>query len=468
MSKIDTHIINLVKKELAVHYRIIPFNDTTEGLNLYIDEGLTSKSVIDELEILLDKKVIAHGTPALEIEKLLSLHYLNANGTSNTANEGKVHNGHFDDFLDEVIHHAITSNSSDIHIEVYEDKARVRYRIDGMLVERYHVSLQDYPVLVNKIKVRANLDIAEKRLPQDGRVNYIGKDVAIDIRVSILPAFYGEKVVLRLLRTDNMTYNLDDLGMAAIEKEKYLSSINKPNGIILISGPTGSGKTTTLYASLKLLNKKTKNILTIENPIEYTIAGINQVQINDEIGLTFAGALRSFLRQDPDIIMIGEIRDKETAEMAIRASLTGHLVLSTIHTNSAIGTISRLQDMGIPSFLIAETLNISIAQRLIRKLCANCKEQTDFDQELKEKYKFDFATVTAHYKPVGCNQCLHTGYKGRIAIYDMQVNDSHLQSFIKSGNITEGTIVNGLKIRAINLFETGVTSFEEVFPYLMQ
>lgn len=464
MDKIDVHIINSIKKELAVHYRIIPYDNTSSTLNFYADERQLPS--IDELEILLDKKVSLQPRSAADIEKLLSVYYLN----SQEKNTTKPHssNTHFDDFLDEIIHHAISSNSSDIHIEVYEEKARVRYRIDGMLVERYHVSNEDYPVLVNKIKVRSNLDIAEKRLPQDGRINYNKHDLVVDIRVSILPTFYGEKAVLRLLRTDNLTYDLNSLGMEPAEKEKYLNAIYKPNGIVLISGPTGSGKTTTLYASLTLLNNKAKNILTIENPIEYTIGGINQVQINEDIGLTFASALRSFLRQDPDIIMIGEIRDRETAEMAIRASLTGHLVLSTIHTNSAIGTISRLQDMGIPSFLLAETLNISIAQRLIRKLCPHCKQEEIFTDELKEKYKFDLKATSAHYKPVGCNYCLHTGYKGRIAIYDMIANDNKLQSFIKSGAGEGEFEANGLRKRAIELFENGVTSLDEVLPYLLQ
>lgn len=464
MEEIDVHIINSIKKELAVHYRVIPYEVDSNSVKLYADE--TVPPTEDELEILLDKRVEILNKSSLEIEKLLSVYYLSSQ-EKNAARQASAHT-HFDDFLDEIIHHAISSNSSDIHIEIYEEKARVRYRIDGMLVERYHIANEDYPVIVNKIKVRSNLDIAEKRLPQDGRINYNKHDLIVDIRVSILPTFYGEKAVLRLLRTDNLTYDLNSLGMETSEKEKYLNAIYKPNGIVLISGPTGSGKTTTLYASLTLLNNKTKNILTIENPIEYTIGGINQVQINEDIGLTFASALRSFLRQDPDIIMIGEIRDRETAEMAIRASLTGHLVLSTIHTNSAIGTISRLQDMGIPSFLLAETLNISIAQRLIRKLCPKCKQKEVFTDELKEKYKFDVKATSAHYKPAGCNNCLHTGYKGRIAIYDMIANDGKLQSFIKSGAGEGEFEVNGLRNRAIELFENGVTSLDEVLPYLLQ
>ncbi len=463
MSKIDVQILNLVKKELAMHYRIVPFQLQGEVLSIYV----SGNSVIsEELELLLDKKIVLNRIETEDLERLLAVNYL-SNEERAKQSYGKAANSGGHDFVDEVVLNAIASNSSDIHIEVYEGKARVRYRIDGVLVERYIIPMEEYSSVVNRIKVRANLDIAEKRLPQDGRVNFRSEDNSIDIRVSILPTFYGEKAVLRLLRTDNMNYELNNLGMTDEEKTKFLTSIQKPNGIVLISGPTGSGKTTTLYTSLKLLNSKTKNILTIENPIEYTIAGINQVQINDEIGLSFAAALRSFLRQDPDIIMIGEIRDRETAEMAIRASLTGHLVLSTIHTNSAIGTISRLQDMEIPSFLLAETINISIAQRLIRRLCPSCKKPVQTSTELKEKYKFETDTTHLHYRPDGCNQCLHTGYKGRIAIYDMLVNDSNLQEFIKKGIHHPELGQNGLRKRAVELFTEGITSLEEIVPYLI-
>ena len=466
MTKIDTGIINTVRKELAIHYRIIPFEVSNGNLTIYVDDKIHSQERVIELEVLLDKNIVAHPIASSEIEKLLAVYYLDS--STEKIKSAKVIQGHSEDFLEEIIMNAINSNSSDIHLEVYEEKGRIRYRIDGMLIERYVLLKEDYPSLINKIKVRANLDIAEKRLPQDGRINFEGNDFNVDIRVSILPVFYGEKAVLRLLRTDNLEYDLDKLGMTATERDQFVDAISKPNGIVLISGPTGSGKTTTLYTSLKLLNKKTKNILTIENPIEYTIAGVNQVQINEEIGLSFSEALRSFLRQDPDIIMVGEIRDSETAEMAIRASLTGHLVLSTIHTNSALGTISRLIDMGIPTFFLAETLNISIAQRLIRKLCPHCKQIEDLSIKLKEKYKFELDTIQTHYKAVGCNYCLHTGYRGRLAIYDMLVNDSLLKAWIKGENRVDDKERDGLKVRALSLFSNGVTSLEEVLPYLMK
>lgn len=465
MTKIDVKIINNVKKELAVHYRLVPFDMSENGLSVYIDTKTDHPISSDELEVLLDQKVFLHPLSATEIDKLLSINYLNAQ-TSEQKHAKPVTN-HSGDFLDEIIQNAVASYSSDIHFEVYEDKARIRFRIDGMLVERYVLAIEEYPSLINKIKVRANLDIAEKRLPQDGRINFNSTTSSIDVRVSILPVFGGEKAVLRLLRTDNLDYDLDNLGMTLSEREEFLDSIYRPNGIVLISGPTGSGKTTTLYTSLKILNKKTKNILTIENPIEYTIAGINQVQINEEIGLSFAGALRSFLRQDPDIIMVGEIRDVETAEIAIRASLSGHLVLSTIHTNSALGTVSRLKDMGVPAFLLSETLNISIAQRLIRKLCPHCKKEEPLDDKLKDKFKFDLSNIQTCFSAIGCNHCLHTGYKGRIAIYEMLSNNERLKSFIRGDLAPSDWAENGLKKRAIQLFTEGVTSLEEVLPYLL-
>lgn len=303
---------------------------------------------------------------------------------SNTKSQVKSYSGAYDDFLPRVISEAKGIGASDIHIEIYEEMARIRFRIDGKMVERYRISSEEYPALINKIKIQANLDIAEKRLPQDGRIFFRSSVGEFDIRVSSLPTMNGEKIVMRLLSKDAGQIQLSQLGFSEEQLELYTRSVKRPNGIVLISGPTGSGKTTTLYATLQLLNSDETNILTIEDPIEYTLEGVNQVQLKEDIGLTFSSALRTFLRQDPDIIMLGEIRDKETAQMAIRAALTGHLVFSTIHTNSAWGTISRLVDMGIPPYLLASTINLSMAQRLVRLLCPKCKN--------KSLSKFSFPT----------------------------------------------------------------------------
>jgi type IV pilus assembly protein PilB len=357
--------------------------------------------------------------------------------------------------------------SSDIHFEVYEESARIRFRIDGQLIERYKVEKDNYLELVNKIKIKAKLNITEKRLPQDGRIT----TESFDIRVSILPTLFGEKIVMRLLGQDASNIDLNTLGLEDEELRQYLEAVKKPNGIILISGPTGSGKTTTLYATLRLLNDSKRNIVTVEDPIEYTLKGINQVQLKEDIGLTFASALKSFLRQDPDVIMLGEIRDSETALMAIRASLTGHLVLSTIHTNSAIGTISRLVDMGVPSYLISETLNLSVAQRLVRKLCDNCKKEVDFQKEdFPFNYEFPY-DLSKYYKSVGCNQCFHTGYKGRRAIYEVLPVDHKITEAIKNNTITRlysnDDNYKSLSDKAFDILAEGETSLEEIYSILI-
>ncbi len=291
-----------------------------------------------------------------------------------------------------------------------------------------------------------------------------------DIRVSVLPTLFGEKIVMRLLGQDASNIDLKTLGFKDDELQQYLEAVKKPNGIILISGPTGSGKTTTLYATLKLLNDSKRNIVTVEDPIEYTLKGINQVQLRDDIGLTFAAAIKSFLRQDPDIIMLGEIRDPETAMMAIRASLTGHLVLSTIHTNSATGTISRLIDMGVPSYLIAETINVSLAQRLVRKLCAHCKEETDFNPaDFPRSFTLPYIPEKL-YKPSGCANCFYTGYKGRMAIYELFFVDNEISNHIKNNNLQELIKKKGYKSLAAQGFDilsSGDTSLEEVYSILL-
>ena len=281
----------------------------------------------------------------------------------------------------------------------------------------------------------------------------------------------GEKIVMRLLGNDASNIDLSTLGLDGEEFNYYLEAIKKPNGIILISGPTGSGKTTTLYATLKLLNDSIRNIVTVEDPIEYTLKGINQVQLKEDIGLTFAAALRSFLRQDPDIIMLGEIRDSETAMMAIRASLTGHLVLSTIHTNSAVGTIARLIDMGIPPYLIAETLNISVAQRLVRKLCSHCKQSATFQlEDFPSNYKIPYSIDTL-YKPVGCNKCYHTGYSGRRAIYEVLNIDYKTANYIKNNEVTsifsDDNSPKSLSQQAFDLLSNGETALEEIYSILI-
>ena len=376
--------------------------------------------------------------------------------------------GDYNSFLPNLIQEAGTLKSSDIHIEIYEEQCRIRFRVDGKLTQRYLFNREKYPALVNRIKIQAHLDIAEKRLPQDGRIIYKDDKTDIDIRVSVLPTLYGEKVVLRLLNKDIGNVSLNSLGFTEEQLTQYLQAIQKPHGIVLISGPTGSGKTTTLYASLKLLNNENVNILTIEDPVEYTLEGINQVQVKEDIGLTFAAALRTFLRQDPDIIMLGEIRDHESAQMAIRAALTGHLVFSTIHTNSAYGTITRLLDMDIPPYLVSSTLNLSVAQRLVRLLCPHCKQEEDFSVNLLPPgVKFPFE-INKHYTSQGCESCFYTGYSGRKAIYELISVNGGITEEIKNNTLKNDSLKYlRLKDTALALFRDGQTSFNEILSYLI-
>ncbi|MGE0637857.1 MAG: GspE/PulE family protein [Bacteroidia bacterium] len=466
---LDTALQQVLTPEQAWHYRIIPRQSGDSMVHFYIDEEKQNNQVAEELEMLFGKQVELCALPVDVIEKNLAKYY-RKNDRAKNRTEVKINKD--EDFLITLIRDAKQVGSSDIHIESYEEKCRVRLRIDGHLVEKYLIQRSDYPALINKIKIKANLDIAEKRLPQDGRIYFEDHNEKFDIRVSVLPALYGEKVVMRLLNKDATDIDIHNLGFNEMELGYYLEGISKPHGIILISGPTGSGKTTTLYATLKILNKEKNNIITIEDPIEYTLDGINQVQLKENIGLTFAQALRTFLRQDPDIIMVGEIRDAETANIAIRASLTGHLVLSTIHTNSAWGTVSRLADMGVPPYLLAGTLSLTVAQRLVRLLCPNCKKEEVFSASLLPAGTKVPMPLEKHYKAVGCNHCYHTGYKGRKAIYEVipitpelseqiRNNDLHIDEFVKEKNIRL------LRDNAFELFSRGETSLEEIYPVLL-
>lgn len=449
---------------LAWHYRVVPKDVAENKMIFYVDETQDLQIVKEELEVVLGKSVELESFASTAIQQALGTYFRQVEQKSQKELKLTADS----DFVDRIIQEANALGSSDIHIEIYEDRGRVRIRIDGHLIERYRVDLMDYPELVNKIKIRANLDISEKRLPQDGRIQYGD----FDIRVSILPTLHGEKIVLRILGQDASNLSIKQIGMSEKETLDYLEGIKKPNGIILISGPTGSGKTTTLYATLKLLNEEKRNIVTVEDPIEYTLEGINQVQLKEDIGLTFTSALRSFLRQDPDVIMLGEIRDGETAQMAIRAALTGHLVLSTIHTNSAWGTISRLLDMGVPSFLLANTINCSVAQRLVRKLCNNCKIEKPLDiNDLPSQFPRSKAPEK-HFVKVGCQDCHYTGYKGRRAIYEIIPIDHELGEHIKEENMKVNDLlgergIHKLYEKARQLWVNGETTLEEVYAYLM-
>jgi general secretion pathway protein E len=355
--------------------------------------------------------------------------------------------------LNALLTQAAKDGASDIHIEPYERSSSVRFRVDGTLREVVQPNKALHAALISRLKIMAELDIAEKRLPQDGRISLRIGGRAIDVRVSTLPNAHGERAVLRLLDKTESRFTLEGLGMDGDVLARFAKLVQQPNGIVLVTGPTGSGKTTTLYASLGRIDTATTNVLTVENPVEYELPGIGQTQVNPKIDLTFAAALRAILRQDPDVIMIGEIRDFETAQIAIQASLTGHLVLATVHTNDAVSSVTRLIDMGVEPYLLSSTLLGSLAQRLVRKLCPACKRQDD----------------QGRWHPVGCPVCSHSGYKGRTGVYELMVADDKLRSLIHNRAAESQLFVaaeegglRSMREDGDRLVRSGVTSLEEV------
>ncbi len=369
--------------------------------------------------------------------------------------------------VNSIIQHAMRLRASDIHIEPFEDTQRIRLRIDGELQEFMRTSKAAHAAVVTRIKILGKMDIAEKRLPQDGRVEMTvdGKD--IDLRISILPTVYGEKVVIRLLGRSDLLLTKAQLGFTPENAEMFEKIIKSPNGIILVAGPTGSGKTTTLYAVLREMNKISKNVITVEDPVEYRLEGINQVQVNVKAGLTFASGLRSILRQDPDIIMVGEIRDVETAQIAVRAAITGHIVLSTIHTNDSASTVSRLIDMGIEPYLVSSSVVGIVSQRLVRKNCTYCRKA--YKPDHSEMMLLKIREQLPIYKGVGCSACNNTGYRGRTSIHEIMLVNSQMRELIdkkasidhlRSASLKHGTTT--LRDNCIKLVLDGTTSMEEL------
>ncbi len=367
---------------------------------------------------------------------------------------------------------AVKKRASDIHIEPYERDFRVRYRIDGVLYEILKPPVKLRSAISSRVKILASLDIAERRLPQDGRIKLkLGKKREMDYRVSVLPTLYGEKIVLRLLDKSGLEIDMTKLGFEEKQIVDFKDAIGKPYGMVLVTGPTGSGKTTTLYSALSDLNRSTDNISTAEDPVEYSFSGINQVQIKEDIGLTFAASLRSFLRQDPDIIMVGEIRDYETAEIAIKAALTGHLVLSTLHTNDAPSTISRLLNMGVEPFLVSSSLNLILAQRLVRKICENCRVEVKVNQKalIDAGVPEDKAPHFKLFKGEGCEQCSDIGYRGRMALYEVMPATEEIKEMILRGasaiELKRESIRCGMKTlrnAGLSKADEGLTTLEEV------
>lgn len=363
---------------------------------------------------------------------------------------------------------AIKEGASDIHIETFEKALSIRFRIDGVLRDVLSPSRKLAPLLVSRVKVMAKLDIAEKRVPQDGRISLRIGGRAVDVRVSTMPSSHGERVVMRLLDKNATRLDLHSLGMTPANHENFRSMIERPHGIILVTGPTGSGKSTTLYAGLQELNSNERNILTVEDPIEFDIDGIGQTQVNPKVDMTFARGLRAILRQDPDVVMVGEIRDLETAQIAVQASLTGHLVMSTLHTNTAVGAITRLRDMGIEPFLISSSLLGVLAQRLVRTLCPDCKVPYEADKETKKLFDLKKKEELILYRANGCEHCNHKGYRGRTGIHELLVVNEQVQEKIHS-EAGEQAIEKAIRehtpsIRddGLSKVRQGITSLEEV------
>lgn len=377
--------------------------------------------------------------------------------------------------VNSILTQAVQGRCSDIHIEPRVEEVRVRFRLDGELFEVMNLPTSILAPVVSRLKIIAAMDISEKRIPQDGRFRIDIEGREIDFRCSTLPTAYGEKMVLRILDRAAALIRIDRLGLSSANEETLLSLATKPHGMVLVTGPTGSGKTTTLYSVLNRINSVDKNIITLEDPVEYTLDGINQVQVNPRAGLTFASGLRSILRQDPDIIMVGEIRDQETAQLAVQASLTGHLVFSTLHTNSAAGTIARLKDIGIEDYLLASSLAGIISQRLVRRLCLNCRQPYILDRKTALKLSIPEEEGREFFQPGGCNMCRQMGYSGRFAIHEIMQMTSETKSLVNRGDDSEDSLeamavrdgMASIKMDGVEKARMGLTSLEEVMKTVL-
>lgn len=480
---IDPEIPGLITENLARKYYMIPVqregNELTvamaDPLNLYaIDDiniytGLLIKPAIALKSEILEAIDRNYGKENAEkaVEDFKKEFNIEQLGEIESELLNDVSNAPVVRLVNSIIQHAMRLGASDIHIEPFENVQRIRFRIDGELQEFMKSSKAAHAAVVTRIKILGMMDIAEKRLPQDGRVemNIDGKD--IDLRLSVLPTVYGEKIVIRLLGRSDLLLSKAQLGFTPENSEMFEKIIKSPNGIILVTGPTGSGKTTTLYAVLREMNKISRNVITVEDPVEYRLEGINQVQVNVKAGLTFANGLRSILRQDPDIIMIGEIRDVETAQIAVRAAITGHVVLSTIHTNDSASTVSRLLDMGIEPYLVSSSVVGIVSQRLVRKVCKNCRKA--YKPDHAEMMLLKIRDQAPIYKGIGCSACNNTGYKGRTSIHEIMLVNSQIRELIdkranidhlRSVSLKQGTTT--LRDNCIKLVLNGTTSMEEL------
>ncbi len=496
---VDAEVIKLVSREVCEKHKILPVSRSGSALIVAMADP-TNLHAIDDIKFLTGynvEPVVASETAihtAIERYYTVGPNYdevmaefniddedIDFSATDEEINAMELERASADApvvrLVNMLLLNAIRKRASDVHIEPYERKLRVRYRVDGVLNEEMTPPLKLKAALVSRLKIMSKLDIAERRLPQDGRIKLkLGKGREMDFRVSVLPTMWGEKVVLRLLDKSNLQLDMALLGFDPKPLADFKWAISQPWGMVLVTGPTGSGKTTTLYSALSDLNQVDVNISTAEDPVEYNLHGINQVQMHDEIGLNFAMALRSFLRQDPDIIMVGEVRDFETAEIAVKAALTGHLVLSTLHTNDAPATISRLLNMGVEPFLITASVNLVLAQRLARRICAECKKPIEVDPQtlIEMGFSKDNMKDVVIYKGAGCTNCNGTGYKGRIAFYEVMRFVDELKEMVLQGassaelkSAAARLGMSTLRMSGIKKIIEGVTTPEEVLRVTM-
>ncbi len=492
--EVDPAVIQLIPEEVAVKHTVLPVNRAGSTLILATADP-SNIFAIDDIKFLTGYNIEVVVASEEAIKRAIDRFYDQTSSLDDVMadfDDSDLEVIQDDDDLDIselaresedapvvklvnlILTDAIKKLASDIHIEPYEKEFRVRYRIDGVLYEVMKPPMKLKNAITSRVKIMSELDIAERRLPQDGRIKLkLGRGKEMDYRVSVLPTLFGEKTVLRLLDKSNLQLDMTKLGFESEQLEDFKNSIYQPYGMVLVTGPTGSGKTTTLYSALSELNKTTENISTAEDPVEFNLTGINQVQMHEDIGLNFASALRSFLRQDPDIIMVGEIRDFETAEIAVKAALTGHMVLSTLHTNDAPSTINRLLNMGIEPFLVSSSVNCIVAQRLARRICEECREpdaETRVDDLVRAGMEESKAKDVTPYKGRGCRNCSETGFKGRIALYEVMPIGEELKEFVLNGasaaELKREAIRLGmvtLRQSALHKLAEGITTMSEVF-----
>ena len=490
--EIDPAVLKIIHSNIAQKYQLVPVNRAGSTLIVAVSDP-SNLFAIEDLKFMTGSNVEMVVASESDIKLAIDKYYDQSASLADVMNDMDVEDleiiGDEDDvdvsslerateeapvvrMVNAILQDAIKKKASDIHIEPYEKSFRVRYRIDGVLYETMKPPMKLKNAITSRLKIMAELDIAERRLPQDGRIKIkLGGGKDMDFRVSVLPTLFGEKICLRLLDKSNLQLDMTKLGYEPEALAHFKREIHKPFGMVLVTGPTGSGKTVSLYSAIAELNKVSENICTAEDPVEFNFAGINQVQMHEDIGLNFAGALRSFLRQDPDIIMIGEIRDFETAEIAVKAALTGHMVLSTLHTNDAPATINRLLNMGIEPFLVASAVNLITAQRLARRVCSECKEQEDVPEQALIDAGVPAGEASSYvcYRGKGCTTCNNTGYKGRVGFYQVMPMLEEIRELILNGaNTTEikrESMRLGIKTMrqsALTKLQEGVTSFEEV------